>query len=60
MTMMSKESIELEHIEKQDGGIGEVGLDKEQIEREYENQIAGFLDEYHKSDLRCDHESRHP
>jgi ABC-type multidrug transport system ATPase subunit len=58
MTMMSKESIELDHEEE--GQIGLAGLDHGKIEKEYQLLIQYFDQSYEKSDLRNDATVVHP
>lgn len=52
MSMMSKESIELDHEE--DGTVGMMGLDQGRIEMEYLRLIEHFDLKYHSSELKND------
>ena len=52
MSMMSKESIELDHIDE--NAIGEAGVDNAEIDRQYKELIEYFVNKYHASDLHCD------
>jgi len=58
MTMMSKESIELDHEEE--GQIGLAGLDHAKINAEYLKLIEYFDSSYESSDLRNDATVIHP
>ena len=58
MTMMSKESIEMEH--EDDSGIGAAGLDQAKIDAEYEKLIEFFDLSYKQSELHCDPTIKHP
>lgn len=58
MSMMSKESIELEHADQ--NGIGESGLDPVAIDKEYDDLIEFFYTSYMASDLACDPKVVHP
>lgn len=60
MSMMSKESIELEHEEDDANAIGAAGLDQAKIDIEYEKLIEFFVNKYHSSELECDPTVRHP
>lgn len=60
MSMMSKESIELEHEEEDSNAIGAAGLDQAKIDAEYEKLIEFFVNKYHSSELECDPTIRHP
>lgn len=52
MSMMSKESIELDHEE--DGQVGAFGVDEKAVEIEYKRVIEYFLAKYEASEGRCD------
>jgi len=52
MSMMSKESIELDH--EDEGTVGMAGLDQGRIEVEYLRLIEYFDAKYHSSDLKND------
>lgn len=58
MTMMSKESIELDYEE--DGQIGSAGLDDAKIDAQYEKLIQHFDAHYEKSELRMKPLEIHP
>lgn len=58
MTMMSKESIEMDHEEE--GKIGLAGVNHEEIDAEYKALIKFFHDSYLASDLKNDHTVKHP
>lgn len=60
MSMMSKESIELDMIEADDNAVGEAALDRDLVDREYEKLIAFFVEKYTESDLWCDASIVHP
>jgi hypothetical protein len=47
MSMMSKESIELDHEE--DGQVGAFGVDDKAVEIEYKRVIEYFLNKYESS-----------
>lgn len=58
MSMMSKESIELEHEEE--GQVGPTGPKHKDIDKEYAQVIQYFNDTYAIHELKCDHEAVHP
>jgi len=58
MSMMSKESIELDYIDE--SVVGEAGLDTDKIDKEYEKLISFFVSNYQKSELHCDAHEVHP
>jgi hypothetical protein len=58
MSMMSKESIELDHEE--DGQVGAFGVDDKAVEIEYKRVIEYFLNKYESSEGRCDAHYKHP
>lgn len=58
MTMMSKESIEMDHEEE--GQVGLHGLDHAKIELEYQKLIEFFDSSYEASELRNDATQTHP
>lgn len=57
MSMMSKESIEFDQEEQEEGAIG---LDNAAIEVAYENLIKFFDESYHKSSLKNNASEIHP
>lgn len=60
MSMMSKESIELEHEEDDANAIGAAGLDQGKIDVEYERLIEFFVQKYSSSDIMVDPRVVHP
>jgi len=58
MSMMSKESIELDYIDE--SVVGEAGLDTDKIDKEYEKLIGFFVSNYQKSALHCNAHEVHP
>lgn len=58
MSMMSKESIELDHADETE--IGESGLNQDQIDKEYDALIEFFYTSYVESELVCKHKEQHP
>ena len=58
MTMMSIESIEMEAQSQRANSV--VGLDKAEIEREYQKRIREFDEKYQQSALCNDHTAIHP
>jgi len=60
MSMMSKESIEIDMIEENDNGVGEAALDRAEVDRRYEELILFFVEKYKQSELWCDASVSHP
>ena len=58
MSMMSKESIELDHEEE--GAVGMTGINKDQIDAEYEKVIEFFNATYDGHELKCNPAILHP
>lgn len=58
MSMMSKESIELDHEEE--GQVGSAGMNTEKIEEEYRKVIEFFDATYQSHEMKCDPTVLHP
>lgn len=58
MSMMSKESIEMDH--EDESAVGAAGLDTKKIDEEYDKLIEFFVMKYHASELMCDPGVVHP